>query len=1027
MKLKQRNKTNMGLRYILFALFVSISFCVNAQQIIVKGIITASGDNMPIPGAAIVVKGTSTGATSDFDGNYSLKAKIGDFLEFTYLGSQDKTIKVTSNQINVQLESSLEDLDEVVVVGYGAIKKKEVTGAVAHVKAEDIEQFITTDVAGALQGQIAGVSVASSSGEPGSESSILIRGVTSISGNNEPLYVVDGIPQNGNPGLTPNEIQSIDVLKDGASTAVYGTRGAAGVILITTKSGEDGRFSVGFDTSYGIQTLGDGIPLMNTAEQIFYETSQFDQGLSVSQPGPGANNADWINNDNTFDQYVLNNSAETKTHTLNVTGGNKNITYNAVLGYFDQEGQIINSGFTRINGRISTTYKSENWRINGSLSMTTEDSDIVSGGLINSAIRYKPYLPAIDTDSDVVITNGNGAVTTPLNNLVLGLKRINSRTRDRINGSLSITRDFTKELSFTTRIGNSISNQNSNSFTPRTIIRNINPGPDEEPDEIDPTRSSVLANFTRQTVLSWDGSLNFKKSFGNHNLGLQGTLAIEERKREEFSAYEEGVEHNSVKNFNSTTVFAQATSGNNYAGTTIGILGRMTYDYKGKYLLSALIRRDGSSKFAPQNRWGNFPSISTAWNVSDEGFWTSLKSTINNLKIRASYGEIGFENFGFYESAATLRTGGDYIFDVNEGSADFGLAVYSYPNGDVQWETSISRNLGVDLAFLKNKIQFSADLYHTRKENMLFPVELPGSSGAFYDRNVTWNVGNMTNQGLELSARYRTKIGKSNLNIGATYSKNENEVTKMFGSTLIFNQSSQLSNGSGGTSVITVGREAGAFFLYETAGTIKTIEQRDAYRQFPSRANAQLGDLIYVDHNENGDIDIGDRHYHGSGLPDYELGFNFNWSYKGWDLSSNLFASIGAKILNGTKAEAINRERHRDLVNMWSPDNPTSNIPTNSDTGSGAFNYTGDTDIWVENGDFLRVKQITLGYSLPNDIINKIGITKLRMYLSAQNALTFTKYSGYDPEIGGSILRRGVDRARYPLSALYTLGFNLKF
>ncbi|WP_241664749.1 SusC/RagA family TonB-linked outer membrane protein [Seonamhaeicola maritimus] len=1026
-KLIKVNKSTYS--YLLALLFVALcsAMSVQAQNLTVTGTVTGSEDGLPIPGVAIVIKGTNTGSVTDFDGNYSINAKVGDMLQFSYLGMENESVKVTGSKLNVAMDSSLEDLEEVVVIGYGTVKKKELTGAVAQVKSEDIEQFVTSDVSSALQGQIAGVNVVASSGEPGAAAQVQIRGVTSISGTNEPLYVIDGVPQIGDPGLSPNEIETIDVLKDGASTAVYGTRGAAGVILITTKRGQEGRMSVTFDSSYGIQTLGDGIPLMNTAEQIYYETAQFNNGVSVFQPGP-FNNVTWLNNDNKFDDYVLVNNAETKRHNLNFTGGTKNFTYNAVVGLFDQDGQLINSRFKRINSRISTTYKSENWTINGSLSFTTEKRARVSGGLINSAIRYKPYYPKVDPDVDVVITNGNGGVTTPLNLLALALKRKDDSNRDRFQGNLSLSRKLGNDVTFTTRLGSSITNDIRNIFIPQYTLFDVT----DNTTEVDPTKSSVTANTIRATVLSWDGSLNYKKKFGNHNVGLQATAAIDERIREEFTAMKQGVANNNITVLNGATVNPDVFSGGdfgngNYTETVVGLLGRFTYDYKGKYLLSALVRRDGSSKFGAANRWGTFPSVSLAWNVSDEAFWSSLKRTVNNFKIRASYGEIGYNGFPNYEYAPVLVQDTDYIFDETDGTVEFGTAIKSYANRDVVWETSISRNIGVDLSFLKNKITLTADYYHTRKEDMLFPVQLPGSGGSFYDRTITLNVGNMTNKGLELAANYRTKIGKSKLTMGATFTKNENKVTKMFGSTLIYNNNAQLVNGHGGSTVIAEGYEVGAYFLYETDGTIQTQEELDAYRQFPSRANARLGDLKYVDYNGDGDITLDDRYYHGSGLPEFEVGYNLRWNYKSWDFSMNWYASIGSDILNGTSAETHVRGRHKNLVNMWTLDNPTSGIPIHADDAQGAFNYRGDTDYWLEDGDYLRLKQVTLGYSLPNDVTEKIGISKLRMYLSAQNALTFTNYNGYDPEIGGNVLARGVDKAKYPLTALYTFGVNLKF
>ncbi|RKR12139.1 TonB-linked SusC/RagA family outer membrane protein [Maribacter vaceletii] len=1002
---------------------------LKAQETTINGTVLSAEDGLPLPGANVVEKGTNNGVVTDFDGNYSIKvSNTSGSLNFSYIGYKRKTVAINGKTtINVNIEVDASELEEVVVIGYGTVKKKELTGAVAQVKAEAIENFVSSDLASTLQGQIAGVSVVSGSGAPGESSSIQIRGVTSLSGTNTPLFVVDGIPQNGDPRLSPNEIETIDVLKDAASTAVYGTRGAAGVILITTKKGKEGKVSVTFDTSYGIQRLGEGVPLMNTQDQLSFNLNVFDYTVNNFDPGP-VNNPEWLNNDNKFDDYVLVDNAATTQHNLNITGGSKDFSYNAVVGYFNQEGTLINSGFKRYNARASTSYSSDHWRINGSIAFSLEDRSVTSEGLIVNAQRYAPYFPEVDPDSDVVFTDGSGGVTTPLNILASALKKKDNRNSDRINGSLSVSRDLTKSLSFTSRVGTAIVHNIRNEFVPRYEVIDIT----DNSSEVDPTKSWVLNNTTRTTKFSWDGSLNYSKKFGNHNVNALTTLSLDEDSFENFTAYKQGVANNNIEILNGTTVNPDAYNQlDNYKRSLIGMLGRVRYDYKGKYLLQGVIRRDGSSKFAPGNRWGVFPSVSAGWNISDENFWESLDPIFNAFKIRASYGEIGNDSFPDYEYASTIEQSRDYIFDENDGDVNFGTAVLSYANSNVKWETSVSKNVGVDLGFFNNKLTLTADYYDTQKEDMLFPVTLPGSAGAYYDNSLTLNVGDMQNTGFELAATYRTDIGKSKLSVNATFSKNENEITKMAGADLIYNSNSTLISGDGASavSVLAEGYEVGSFFLYETNGVIQDQETLDEYRQFNSRSNAQLGDLIYVDTSGDGDISVADRTYKGSALPDFEIGFNLNWMYKNFDMSMNWFGTVGSEILNGTRAATYSNGRHQDLVNMWTPNNPTSNIPLyQGNSKSGSANYVGTTDYWLEKGDYLRLKLITLGYTLPQDVSDKIGISKLRVYVTGQNPITITNYKGYDPEVGGSnVARRGLDVSRYPVSALYTFGVKLTF
>ncbi len=1044
-KLKTRKRWNETLLYAL-VIFTSFCFSANAQQTTVTGIVTSSEDGgFPIPGVAVILQGTNTGAVSDFDGNYSINANIGDVLKFTYLGMNDKFVKVTGNKLNVQLDPSLEDLEEVVVIGYGTQKKKEVTGAVAQVKSEDIEQFVTADIGSALQGQVAGVNITASSGEPGEASSIQIRGITSLTGSNTPLFVVDGIPQEGDPRLAPNEIETIDILKDAASAAVYGVRGAAGVILITTKRGEEGAMSVKFNTTYGVQNLQQDVPLMNTEEQIFFEIQRNKFFLERNPGGPpgrlipanvGPRRAEWLNNDTNIRELVLVSNPDSKTYNLNISGGTKSISYNVSGGYFNQGGILVGSNFKRYNGRANTTYKSEKWKIDASIGFVIEDRDRATNQLLTAALRYRPYFPEIDRNQDVFIIDsedGNGAVSTPLNGIATAFRRRDNERTDKINVSLSIARELTDDLKFTTRLGTNVTNGYRNVLRPRFALFDLATGTSE----VDPAQNGVSASALRRNVFSLDGILTYKKSFGDHNFNLVGSASLDERTNEAFIAARGGLTTDDFDLLNAGALNLQsANSLPNYVRKNVGFLGRVQYNYKGKYLLSALVRRDGSSRFLNAGpsvfqadedfRWGTFPSVSAAWNVSDESFWKPLKSTINNFKIRLSHGTVGNDNLPDYAANFTVAAGRDYVFDSEGSQLTPGFAIDTYANPNLKWETSVSNNIGVDINMFKNKIRFTADYYDTRKRDMLFPIRFPGSTGVVTgeNRDVPLNVGNMTNKGLELALNYRNSIGKSKINMGLTFTRNRNEITKIEdGTDIIFNSNSNVLQTP--VTVLKVGREAGAFFLHETQGTIKNQVQLDEYKNIDS--NARLGDLIYTDQDGDGEITDADRVYSGSGLPDFEIGFNMNWTYRNFDLSMNWYASVGAEIINGVKADAYSRFRHRDLTNMWTPENPNSDIPFFVDRAVRHPNFNGDTDLWVENGDYLRLKLVSLGYTLPQDITKKIGLTKFRVFASAQNPITITKYDGYDPEIGGIVTRRGIDNSRFPLAALYSFGLNLNF
>ncbi|MCL7762976.1 TonB-dependent receptor [Polaribacter sp. Z014] len=1030
---------NKILAYSFLSLFAMLfcNFDANAQKITVKGLVMDSADNSPIPGASVLVKGTSRGTTTDFDGNYSISAEIGETLVFSYLGMDKRNVKVLKPKHNVKMTSNSEELEEIVVIGYGAVKKKELTGSVARVKAEAIESFVTPDLGSALQGQIAGVNITSNSGAPGESSSIQIRGITSLSGGNTPLFVVDGIPQSGDPGLSTNEIESIDILKDAASTAVYGTRGAAGVILITTKQGKAGVSKVSFNYSSGVQVLGDGISLMNTEEQFFYET-QKKLNFPAANFNPGPSKSEWLNNDTDFNSLILNNAAESKSYSLNLSGGSKGFSYNVVGGLLDIDGALINSGFKRYNGRASAAYTSDNWKINSSIAFTIEDRNVTSNNLITTTMRYKPWFPEVETGATTFYSEeGSSGVTTPINNYATAALRKDRRKTDKINSSLSLTRKLTEDLNFITRLGANVTNYGQNTFSPKFELIDLETGSVT----VDPNLSGVSAQSSRQTLLSWDGSFNYKKKFGHHTISALASVASEKRTYEVFTAQKLGVADNSVEVLDGAQLFPEAISGgNNYTGTTLSLIGRLQYNYKGKYLVSALVRRDGSSQFGSSNRWANFPSVSAAWNVSSENFWKPIKGTVNNLKLRLSRGTVGNDNFDRYSFQSGISQLRDYIFDEDDNSVTFGSAVVAYANQDVQWETSISKNIGIDLGFFKNKLTVTADYYVTNKEDMLFSVTLPGSAGvvSYSDSDeVVLNIGNMTNKGLEIAANYKYNIGENNLTFSGTFTRNRNEVTKMApGVTRVNNGSGYLLQSP--VTVLEIGREVGAFYLHETQGTIKNDEELAAYRLLvPS---AELGDLKYtdqltVDTNNDGVADKGDgvitdadRVYSGSGLPDFEYGFNFGWRYKGFDFGMNWYGTVGAELMNGNKADAYGRGRHTDLINMWTPDNSTSNIPFHRDRALLHPNYNGNTDLWLEDGDYLRLKLVTLGYTFPKELSEKMGLNSLRVFLSGQNLLTITDYTGFDPEVnGGNVVRRGLDVSRYPVAALYSLGVKVDF
>ncbi|MCR1026189.1 TonB-dependent receptor [Cellulophaga baltica] len=1034
------------LKVFLTAILYIVGFgLVQAQSKSVKGIITGEGE--PLPGVSIVVKGTAVGAVSDFDGNYEIQAPPNSTLIFSYIGYQLQEIPVNSKStINVVLTEDVAALEEVVVIGYGSQKRREVTGAVAQVQAEDIEKISTSDIGSALQGQIAGVNVTSSSGQPGADAVVLIRGINSVFGSNSPLYVVDGIPQDGNPQLSVAEIETIDVLKDAASAAIYGTRGSAGVILITTKTGKVGKMNIGVTSYMGVQDITSSVPLMNFEDSMYSQFLRLNN-LNGTFPNNSFTTLEQNPNDFTNNTYLMdllqNDMALIQNHNVNISGGKEGLTYNVSMNYFDQEGSLINSGLDRLNVRANTTYKKDKWTFTTGVGLRTDEQNYTPWQILLDGYRYKPYQKAIDpnspTQDDSAGSNtSNDAVN--LSYLTSKLKQTDVRNGDNFDVRMQVDYQVLKNLKFTTR--GSLSRTNNTRVRINPLFTAYSVDGDLIPQQV---RSGVYNQSDRATSATLDGIVSYDKNFGNHHVTLVGAYTTEKYTYNSFFTQKFDLFNNEIVTLNGATLDANVGTGNGYGqdriNTLIGMLGRAQYDYKGKYLLSASLRRDGTSRFSEENRWIYAPSVSAAWIVSDEKGWDKVfGNTFNFFKIRMSSGTTGNQSILDYSTEPTIGLGHDYVFGTGANeSLVLGAVQEAYKNPDAKWEKKIEKNFGVELGFFNNKLTITSEVYDGSRTNMLFPVVLPPTVGGGNNSSVILNVGDMRNYGTELSANYKHR-GKFSWNVSANYSKNENMITRMSDSNKFsFLSGSSVAPGLPGEDLVTAlreGYEAGAFFLIETDGLVRTPEELVEYQKIDETAS--LGSLRYVDQltvdtnndgiPDEGDglIDLDDRVYKGSGAPEFELGLNLNADYKGVDFSMNWYAAIGGEIINGSKAYAYKQGTHQDLVYQWTPTNPTSDIP--ADRGRDNFNYRGYTDYWLQDGSFARLRNLTLGYSLPKKWNDKLKISKLRFYLAADNLITITNYDGFDPEIGNDGLNtRGIDAGVYPISTQYRAGIEFKF
>ncbi|MCW2120741.1 SusC/RagA family TonB-linked outer membrane protein [Flavobacterium sp. 7A] len=1026
-------------------------FCfgvIQAQKVqMVTG--TVTGEGGPLPGVSVLIKGGGNKSTiTDFDGKYQIQAKETDVLTFSYIGFITQSAKLNSRTtINIDLKTTVNDLDEIVVIGYGTQKKKEVTGAVTKVSAEDLVRQTTSDLGNALQGQVAGLNVVSSSGTPGSQSNIIIRGFSSVlEGQNKPLFVVDGIPFDGDPGLSNSEIESVEVLKDVSSASIYGVRAAGGVILITTKQGKKGTMAIRVNSEYGVQHILSKNHFLTPEQESYVQLIQNESANSANIMGGITNNIEKIksqlSNNTDISKNILQNNAPIQNHSINVSGGKEDLTYSLNTSLFKQDGVLINSGFTRFNIRSNTSFTKGNWKINTGVSFRRDEQQLGNNGLNLQILRYHSYQQSLDPNVELVDGVDDGIEGDRLASVARNLQISDNKNGNSTIGNIQADYKVSKSLSFTARGGATYTDFKRIRIIPKlNVYRTTGELVPENPISSNTTTSDTYSKLTGEFIT------NYKKSFGKHNLSVVLVASAQESDFSSFYATKQQNANPLITTLDNYTGSAIVGSNNNdYTSTLVGLLARVQYNYKGKYLFSSSIRRDASSQFAAGNRVGYFPSVSLGWNVSDEDFWKSIKNVANSFKFRVSYGETGNDRFKFsdYTSQSTVSPRQDYFFGTEATqSLAYGTSQLHYANEQVGWETSKEINIGYDLSFFKNKVTLTTDVYQSKKENLLFGIVLPPSSGVSgSNRDVIFNIGSMKNVGIEHALNYKFNAKSVKISTGITYTNNKNTVTKTPPENPFINlDNSYISNRDTNTDLVTVitpGYVAGAYFLLDSYGVIKNQAELDEYKALVPNANVKMGDLRYVDQptidtNNDGIPDKGDgyitqadRRYFGSALPKFEMGFNFSLDYKNFDMSMQWYGVYGSKVLNGTKAYAYQSLTHQDILYSWSPQNTNTDIPANR--GVKTASYRGNSDYYLEDGSYIRLKNLTFGYSISKKRLSQTAFSKVRFYITAQNPFTLTKYTGYDPEVGNNGLStRGLDRGNYPTVSQFNGGLQLQF
>lgn len=998
--------------------------------------------NLPLIGVNILVKGTTLGTVTDFDGNFQLDVPANGVVKFSFIGYVDQEITITNEtSLNIVLKEDVQGLNEVVVVGYGTQKKSDLTGAVASVKAEDLAKTPSSNPVNSLQGKVAGVTITKYGGAPGAGSNITIRGIGTI-GNNNPLYIIDGLPGSMSL-LNPDDIASIEVLKDGAAAAIYGSRAANGVVLITTKKGKKGKVNVDFNMHVGSAKAIDQLDLLDSegyvkVHRMMYEnynkyaSSDDQKALPSYVTDPILANTNW--------QDEVSRTAMQQFYNVSINGGNDLGYYGISGSWNDEEGTLIGSGYLKKTLRAKLGMEKGRLKVDANISYAETNSESAKFS-IRDTYNLTPLITPFDEDGNVQLTYGDmPANANPYANHInnKGETDLQYFTAN-ITGRLKLT-DW---LSYQVNLGLINSNNIEWSYHPK-FQRSPKDGEDwiYYGEERNNYRSQIMEHL-----------INFNKDFGKHSVSsVIGYTASKitnnwisanvTGKKTEYSAEGDEVITNDIPagfldpNFMTLNGGKGGTynaSGSNDEYTRTSILGRVNYSYDSKYLIQITARRDGSSKFGKNNRYGTFPSVALGWRITEEDFMSSY-DFIDNLKLRASWGKLGNEiTLGLYQYEALIFSGTDSSTGSVKGTGAnpwTGSIAWDLENADFKWETTISKNLGLDFALFNSKITGTANYYNTTTEDMLVVNKLAPSAGT---NNPVVNVGEIENKGFELELGYHKNQGDFAFNINGTLTTMKNEVLSLadadqslFGEGLKYGDSHFPTQTK-------VGTEIGAFYLYQADGIFQSMDEVNAHVN--SEGNllqmyAKPGDIRFKDVNGDGVIDPKDKVYSGSGIPDFTYSLSFDAKYKGFDFSMMFYGSHGNDLYNGNRYYLENMSAGQNFLastlNAWTESNPNTSMPR-AILGDPNGN-TRESTRYLENGSFLRLKNIELGYTLPKNIINKIGITKCRVYVNAQNIWTSTDYSGIDPEVGREgVLNQGIDRSFYPINKSFFAGVQLSF
>ncbi|WP_018616863.1 SusC/RagA family TonB-linked outer membrane protein [Segetibacter koreensis] len=1023
-------------KYILL-LFTLIFFnSVYAQERTVTGTITTTGEGLPLNGVSVSVPGAKIGTTSGADGRFSIKLPRGSTqLEFNYVGYTTTRVAVgAGNNLKISMAADVRQLKDVVVVGYGSQKKSDITGAISSIKGSDLTQLSTQRVDQALQGRAAGVMVLNTDGAPGGNTTIRVRGSNSINGGNNALIVIDGLQGGNLNSLNPNDIESIEVLKDASATAIYGAQGANGVVLITTKLGKKGKPVISYNYSYGISTLRKKLDVMNAAD--FAKTinaNALTRTAGGAIPVPIFSDADiqkYEKNGGTDWQDVIYRAAPIQNHELSISGGTDNLKYLVSGGYLNQQGILVNSEYQRFSLRANLKTDINKWsafslswagskEAGNSPPFGSADISFL-GNSVNVAPRWAPTEPIYDSIGNYSVHRPGYGASDTWNPLASALEpKVDNNTIRNVLNSYIEFKPF-EGLSLRITGGANIININNRMY------HNLKTYEGKQNTGLGLSTESMNVRYQNSNILTYD------KTFKDHHITFTG-VAEQQYSKFNFSSLRASkflVDQTGVNNLGGANIVVPTSDAEERVLNSY--LGRINYAFADKYLLTASYRADGSSVFGKNNKWGYFPSASVAWKASEESFIRNL-NVFSTLKIRGSWGITGNQAISPYQTLSRISSGSNYPYNGSDGT-DLGFFIANAPNPSLKWESTTQTDVGIDLAVFKGRLTVSADYYKKTTKDLLMSRTIPGYTGF---TSIIDNVGSIENRGIEIEIGGDPLVGKVRWTTGFNISANRNKVLNLGNIDRLGYRTTK-----GGYNVndpfmyLIVGKSFGQIYGYSYEGTWKTSEAKQAadYGQLP-------GDRKFTDINKDGVINKEDLTVIGNAFPKFIFGWTNRVSYNNFELNFLIQGAKGNDIFNmgRIRMETPGEGTSSRLLNRWTPENQNTDVPafidgkTREEAGlTSKIAIGGDQRIsrWVEDGSYVRLKNITVSYNLPKSITEKFRLSNLKAFVSGANLITLTKYTGYDPEVSSynaNDAQIGVDFSNYPQAKIVNFGLNVSF